>query len=131
MSLKNLLGEEKWNLLQKKTKDLGELHYIVVCETCGQTFFDETLAKVQEMMQKGEWDPHLPQLWFVEAGRHWVHSKYHSIRVFVISGSDRSLIKDLSQEWTLGLKGQKIKTDKAMLAELDNLEKQIRERKRS
>jgi len=132
--LRKLIGEEKWKLLQKKSLTLEELHYLVVCETCGKIFFEKTLAAVQDLMQKGKWHPEIPQLWYVEAARHWVPQTFHSIRVYVSHKGDRTLVKDLSAEWTAQKPSQEkrlrkdITFEKAMLNELNCLERQIKQR---
>jgi hypothetical protein len=130
-ALRDLIGKEKWALLQKKTEDLEKLSYLVVCETCHKVFFESTLSTVQNMMLKGDWKPKIPQLWYVHAGRHWVAQKFHSIRVYATFGNDKTLIKDLSAEWIQLMKRQKrdgFPIDKAMLNELDKLEKEIKKR---
>lgn len=136
--LEQLLGKDQWKLLQKKGKTLEELHYAVVCETCGSTFFDSTLSAVQDMMLKDQWDPKLPQMWFVHAARHWIPQKFHSIRVHVTDQhGDKSLIKDLSAEWTAQMPQQKrlikkgMTFDQALGNELDYLEQQIARRSHS
>jgi len=136
--LRKLIGEEQWQLLQKKSLTLGEMHYLVVCETCGKIFFETTLAAVQEMLKSGEWDPHqaASQLWYIQAAKHWVPQTFHSVRVYVALSGDRTLVKDLSAEWTAQMPQQKkmikkgISFEQAMLNELDFLESQIQKRKK-
>jgi hypothetical protein len=129
-----LIGEQKWEQLHVENKDLEELVYLVVCETCGEKFFTASLAEVKKLLLSGEWDPYLPNLWYVQAARHWVAQKFHSIRVYVIHGADKTLLKDLTSEWKAQILEQKkmlkkgISIDKAMLNELDDLEKEIKKR---
>lgn len=129
--LRKLIGEEKWKQLQKKSLTLEEMRYLVVCETCGKIFFETTLAAVHDMMLKGKWHPEIPQLWYVEAARHWVPQTFHAVRVYVTHRGDKSLVKDLSAEWTAQIPAQKrtkVTFEQAMLNELDYLEKQIKQR---
>lgn len=124
MNLKDLIGEDRWKQLQKKHPDMEELSYVVVCETCGKIFFDESLMKVQEMLLSGEWDPIHPayHLWYIQSARHWVLQKFHAVRVYVkAKDGDKTLVKDLSWEWTLGAKAKKI-SDKELLHALDRYE---------
>lgn len=139
--LRKLIGEEKWKQVQKKSLTLEEMRYLVVCETCGKIFFEITLAAVHDMMLKGKWHPEIPQLWYVEAARHWVPQTFHAVRVYVAMKGDRTLVKDLSAEWTAQIpaqkrtveklnqvKKQKVTFEEAMLNELCYLEKQIKQR---
>ena len=134
MSLKELIGEKKWQQLHIENKDLDNLTYLVVCETCGEKFFSAPLSEVKKLLLSGQWDPHQPNLWYVQAGRHWVPQKFHSIRVFVTDGTDKTLVKDLTAEWKVQIPDQKkmlkngIDIDKAMNNELDDLEKRIKKR---
>lgn len=123
--LRELISKEQWEILQKKYPHLEKLSYRVVCETCHLTFFETKVSAVQEMLRSGEWDPHLPQMWYVTAGRHWIAAKFHSVRVLVDDGhGDSTLIKDLSKEWLAGSKSFGF-TDQAMLNELKDLENTI------
>lgn len=143
MSLKDLIPHGQWQLLQKKYPHLDQSHYVCRCETCNAVFFDELISKVQEMLKSGEWDPRqaASQLWYIQAARHWVPQTFHSIRVYVTHEGDRTLVKDLSAEWTAQIpaqkrtveklnqvKKQKVTFEQAMLNELDYLEKQIKQR---
>lgn len=121
MSIKNIVPKDLWLQLEKDYEHLKDWHYLVHCETCKQTFYETTLQTVQELIRSGKWNK--PQLWYVHTCRHWVANKYHSIRVFAVDPQGhKTLIKDLSAEWTKGSKGFGC-TDTAMLNELADLEK--------
>lgn len=124
-SLKDMIGKEKWQILSKKYSHLDDLLYLVKCDTCSQVFWETKVATAQEMLKSGEWDPHLPLLWYVTAGRHWIEAKFHAIRVTIHDDKgDSTLVKDLSAEWTAGYKQMKL-TDQKMLSELADLERKI------
>jgi hypothetical protein len=138
MSLKDLIPSDQLQLLQRKYPHLDQLHYVCRCETCNLVFFDEPVSKVQEMLKSGDWDPHqaASQLWYIQAAKHWVPQTFHSVRVYVTLRGDRTLVKDLSAEWTAQMPQQKkmikkgISFEQAMLNELDFLESQIQKRKK-
>jgi len=121
-----LIGEEKFKLLQRKHKVLKELLYICRCDTCKKIFYEATLEHVQERLLNGSWDPEVPDLWYVSAGRHWVAMPFHSIRVVVEDPKtgDSTLIKDLSREWSEGKKRKGL-TNYQLLEELDRLENMV------
>ena len=126
MNLRSLVGEEQWEMLKQDTPDLDLWLYVCKCETCKKVFFETNLKALREMTFSGKWKPDQPMLWYIQAGRHWVANKFHSIRVLSINPDHRErLIMDLSAEWRRGSKGYGF-TDAAMLNELDYLEKQIR-----
>lgn len=135
--LRKVVGEDRWKRMQKDHKQLDENHYVCRCDTCHKVFFDKPLRAVQEMLRKGTWHFDLPQRWYVEAARHWIPHKFHSIRVVISGGgSDESLVKDdhgnikgdLSATWTMLAKdfakqNAKISLDDAMTRELDDIER--------
>jgi hypothetical protein len=133
-NLRLLIGDQKWKELQRKNPDMKNLVYQAVCETCGIVFFEKPLEEVQRMLNEGEWDPHQPMMWYVEAGRHWVPQKFHDIRVYVLDKDpvsnqvrDRTLVRDESAVWTKDTKARNF-TDVALLHGLDEIEAQIRHR---
>jgi len=138
--LRKIIGEDKWRQLQKDHKQLDTNYYICRCDTCRKVFFNEPLRAVQTMVTKGIWHLDCPQPWYVEAARHWIGAKFHSIRVVISDRvSDESLVKDehgnvkgdLSATWTTLAKdfakqNAKISLDDAMNAELDDIERRAK-----
>ena len=125
MDLKTLIGKAKFELLKRKHENLSRLWYICVCETCNEIFFKRKLGEVQQLMLDGIWRADVPMLWFIEAGRHWLKFKFHSIRVYVadkedLKFADKTLVKDLSAEWSELSKAKRYSDDQ-LAAELDAL----------
>lgn len=126
MSIKNILTPEAWEKLQRTHPIMDDLFYVCACETCGKVFFEATLKEVQQLMLNGEWNLEVPMQWYVDAAKHWLKAKFHSIRTYVDDKhGDKTIIKDLSKIW---LASSKLKglTDKQLEREIDLLEEQIK-----
>ena len=123
-ALRSLLGEEIWQMMQKgEDKNLKDMRYVVLCETCKQTFFETTAAAARDMFLQVKGSPFVPFMWYIHAARHFVAWQFHSIRIFVGDGHDRTCVKDLSSVWKSQMpKGTDFTI--AMNAELDLLELQ-------
>ena len=52
--------------------------------------------------------------WYINAARHFLENDFfHSIRCFVVDGSDSTLVKDLASEWKAQFGQQKLKMEMA------------------
>jgi len=131
LNLRELLGEEYWQLLEKGERSLDDFTYICCCETCGKVFYEDSLENVKNRMLSGDWDPQVPDVWFLEAAEHWLSLKFHSVRVYVQDriGLDKKVVMDLSKRWS-ELKLLKGLSDKDLKKEIEKLRQLIKLRKK-
>lgn len=116
MSLPYWIGIKKLRKFREGTR------YVVICDSCGETFLDVSVAEIIKLMQSGRWNR--SQKWHIKAGYHWVETDLqHEINVrLILEDQTRIPVFQLSQQWRSALQYEPDQSKQAMLNELKHLE---------
>jgi len=88
----------------KTEKQMAKTGYIVVCDTCGEIFFESNFLAIMRLVVSGEWTPTKEMDWYREAAQHWwKHRKekgeIHMINVYVVTDGVRNLHFGITSHW--------------------------------